>query len=206
MLQLTLSQPPDTTTLHYAEEYVDLIRNPGKARAGLTWSDILAEEPFEGQHWEGAYGLPRGAIRDDDDAASDDLDSSPSLSPWDDDPEDLDGSLSAWDTGSDIDAQPSTPPQDASLGVMADRFSRQVALYSHRDEVEGLQALQYWRSDWRDHVRTERAFDIGDPSTFGMCFHSAVCMTADVICKGPAFQRATDPGSLTRKVNPSCCR
>ena len=42
---------------------MDRLRNPGKVKAGLTWADILAEEPFEGQHWEGVYGLPPSAVR-----------------------------------------------------------------------------------------------------------------------------------------------
>ena len=144
---------------------MDLVRNPDKAKAGLTWADILAEEPFEGQHWEGAYGLPPGAVRGAEHLDGDESDSSPSLSPWDDE-DDLDNdSSSPWDTSSELEEQLPTPAQDTALDTSTERFSRQIALYSHRDEVEGLQATQYWRSDWRGNARLDRPFDIGDPST-----------------------------------------
>lgn len=137
---------------------------------GLTWTDILAEEPFEGQHWEGAYGLPPGSVLADEGREEEDSSSSASLSPWDDDLDDIDEPLSPWNSGSDNDTQLLTPPpEDTALEATTERFSRQITLYSHRDEIEGLQALQYWRSDWRANVRTDRAFNIGDPSTLSGC-------------------------------------
>ncbi len=56
--QLALTAQPTEDTLQYAAKLVETIRNPPLPDPGLTWKDILAEEPFEGQHWEGAYGLP----------------------------------------------------------------------------------------------------------------------------------------------------
>lgn len=147
---------------------MDLVKNPGKAKAGLTWADILAEEPFEGQHWEGAYGLPPGAIRTEGEHTEIDSDSSPSLSPLEDEDEleEFEDSSSRWNTSSDIESQLPTPPSQGSvLDAGTEQYSMQIALYSHRDEVEALQALQYWRSDWRDSTRSDRPLDIGDPST-----------------------------------------
>ncbi|GJE84854.1 gamma-tubulin complex component [Phanerochaete sordida] len=180
---LTLSQPPDPSTLTYADSYMDLVRNPEKAKSSLTWADILAEEPFEGQHWEGAYGLPPGAVRKDEDSAPVDSDSSPSLSPLEDE-DDFEELSSRWDTASDLESRPSTPPQPETAleQAVTEEFSRQIALYSHRDEIESLQAQQYWRSDWRDGVRNDRPFNIGDPSTLN-----------------PAFERALNDGALARK-------
>ena len=85
---------------------MDRVRNPGKVKSGLTWADILAEEPFEGQHWEGAYGLPRGAVRTDGEPTDLDSDSSPSLSPLEDEDEleEFGESSSRWDTSSDIES------------------------------------------------------------------------------------------------------
>lgn len=39
--------------------------------------------------------------------------------------------------------------------------------YRHRQDVEDLQARQYWRTEWRTDASTARAFDIGDASTLG---------------------------------------
>lgn len=208
-VQLTLAQPPSHETIHYADEYQDLLKNPGKAKSGLTWSDILAEEPFEGQHWEGVYGLPRGAVRTDGDQS--DVGSSgtsPSLSPWDDEVDGVDDQLSPWETSSEIESQLSTPPPHDPLedvtNAATERFSRQIALYSHRDEVESLQALQYWRSDWKGHARVDRPFDIGDPSTLRECAIEHLCHYLQVIAQIQRFgEQWTQQLSLERSGSPS---
>ncbi|EKM59505.1 uncharacterized protein PHACADRAFT_191873 [Phanerochaete carnosa HHB-10118-sp] len=174
---LTLSRPPDSSTLRYAEYYMDLVQNPEKTKSGLTWADILAEEPFEGQHWEGAYGLPPGAVYTERESTHTDSDTSPSLSSLEDEDEleDSGDMSSRWDTGSDSELHLSTPPpQDTTLENATEQFSRSIALYSHRDEVESLHSLQYWRSDWRDGTRDDRPFDIGDPSTLNSAFNRAI--------------------------------
>lgn len=166
---------------------MDLIRNPGKVKGGLTWADILAEEPFEGQHWEGVYGLPRGSVLNDGEVIEDDTSgSSPSLSPWDDDHDEVDEPLSPWDASPGLDTQSwaeTLPPEDISMEAATKRFSRQITLYSHRDEIESLQASQYWRSDWRDNIRTDCAFDIGDPSTLSSSCdaHYSVLLTPTIL-------------------------
>ncbi|PIL37409.1 hypothetical protein GSI_01103 [Ganoderma sinense ZZ0214-1] len=81
-----LSNPPTSTTLADAEAIIDKIDNLQPEKAKLTWKDILAEEPLEGQHWEGAYGLPPGSTVENWDHRSDG--SSPSLSPWDSESDD----------------------------------------------------------------------------------------------------------------------
>lgn len=39
--------------------------------------------------------------------------------------------------------------------------------YTHREEFEELQGMQYWRTEWKGFVQSNNRFDIGDPSTLG---------------------------------------
>lgn len=133
--------------------------NPKRSVPGLTWEAILAEEPFEGEHWEGIY--PR-STDDQFDARSGS--STPSLSPWDD--SDLDESVSSPSLP-DI-AEDAVPPEHASS---VDKAHLPPAAYRHRQDVEDLQARQYWRSEWRTDISTTRAFNIGDASTLGSCIY-----------------------------------
>ncbi|PCH40985.1 hypothetical protein WOLCODRAFT_118043, partial [Wolfiporia cocos MD-104 SS10] len=157
-LLLLLSQPPSSETLRAAEEYLIKANDPPEQPPGLTWKDILAEEPFEGQHWEGAYGLPPGSTVENWDNHS--HGSTPSLSPWDD--SDLDDSFSS--SGFESAETPLRPPRPVPK-EQADDLRRPLAAYSHLQDVENLQARQYWRSDWRTDAVTTRPFDIGDAST-----------------------------------------
>lgn len=43
-------------------------------------------------------------------------------------------------------------------------------MFAHKQEVERLQARQYWRPDWKTEARVIRKFDIGNPSTLGTAF------------------------------------
>jgi hypothetical protein len=58
----TLSQSPSHLTIEFAKTYLDAIINPPLPVPTLTWADILAEGPFEGEHWEGEYGLPSASV------------------------------------------------------------------------------------------------------------------------------------------------
>lgn len=183
---------------------MDLVRNPEKARSGLTWKRILAEEPFEGQHWEGAYGLPRGSVVGQDDVSS--SGSSPSLSPWDDNLDDFDEPSSPWGTHSTPNSPfPSPPLGNVDLDVFTEEFSEQLVRYSHRDEIEALQSRQYWRHDWYGIVSIERPFNIGDPSTL-----STLSFTPNsiydysinmIVVKDLAYHRATAENALVRKAS-----
>lgn len=42
--------------------------------------------------------------------------------------------------------------------------------YAHRKEFEEMQAIQYWRREWKGFVPPSRQFNIGDPSTLGMYY------------------------------------
>ncbi|KAK0453053.1 hypothetical protein EV421DRAFT_1761696 [Armillaria borealis] len=41
----------------------DSLTETPKVPETLTWKKILEEEPFEGEHWEGVYGLPPGSVK-----------------------------------------------------------------------------------------------------------------------------------------------
>ena len=170
---MALSCPPDAATLAFADDYLENRKNPNGKNSGLTWEKILKEEPFEGQHWEGAYGLPPGSIKRSQDWDNDSdrsHGSTPSLSPWDDEDDlegqDLSSSYSEEFSRDDVIRSP-------SLSISSNERKRtdaglQRSRYDYRYEVEGLQAQQYWRPQWRNKVPTNLSFDIGNASTLGM--------------------------------------
>ena len=154
-----MSAAPAASTFKHADAYIEAIRHLPEPPPSLTWKDILAEEPFEGQHWEGVYGLPPGSTVEGWEQTSDG--STPSLSPWDDDDDDLDDD----DSFHYAEDSPSSP-------VPVERvFSREQPnihpSFQHRRVVEELKARQYWREEWRSNVDLFRPFNLGDASTLG---------------------------------------
>ncbi|KIK74965.1 hypothetical protein PAXRUDRAFT_29119, partial [Paxillus rubicundulus Ve08.2h10] len=144
------------STHAFAETYD--VAGPSKCPPPITWKDILAEEPLEGQHWEGVYGLPPGSTVEGWETRS--SESTPSLSPWD-----RDDSLDEDDSGSSFEDLP--PP---AIGIPADPDpdpDQPMHHYDHLRVTEELKAQQYWRDDWKIDVDVSRPFDIGDPSTLG---------------------------------------
>ena len=172
--QTFLSNSPTTKTLDSAEAIIQRIEHPEPEKAKLTWKDILAEEPFEGQHWEGVYGLPPGSTVERWETRSDG--STPSLSPW--------------DSGSDLaESRPSSrlsdipetlPPAEPHVHDEPELKSPvdPLSTYRHRQDVEGLQARQYWRPEWRSDASVDRQFNLGDASSLGEAVN-------DVFVKAP---------------------
>lgn len=158
-LLLLLSAMPSRSTLAFADTYDD--RDSSKKQPPLTWKDILAEEPFEGQHWEGVYGLPAGSTVEGWENRNSDSDSV--LSPWDD----LD-SLGSDDGDKDEWNQPSEDLSSQS-GHTPDTSQRTPPDHApkHLTVVEELKAQQYWRDEWHIGIDVNRPFDLGDPSTLG---------------------------------------
>lgn len=156
---------PSEDTLQYAERFVELTRNPPAPDPGLTWKDILAEEPFEGQHWEGVYGLPSGSVRSEFLQPSGSDDESPPLSPISD--ADELGALSTDDATEESEASfdVQTPPPYQNAHNSATGLFAQALLL--REETESLQRRQYWRGDWRTDADVSRPFDISDAATLG---------------------------------------
>ncbi|KAJ8514871.1 hypothetical protein ONZ45_g7639 [Pleurotus djamor] len=173
-ITIQLSTPPDAATMAYAEEYLDRLTHPTRLTPSLTWKDILAEEPFEGEHWEGVYGLPPGSVVNIHARSDSDEDSSPSLSPLESDDdfslEVIDDSVSSADDHEVVD-----PPVGPGLIPINTEPSTRNQRFENRRVYESLRNRQYWHPGWHDAtMSTGRPFDIGDPSTFGPSIHQAL--------------------------------
>ncbi|KAJ7584380.1 Spc98 family-domain-containing protein [Mycena floridula] len=164
-LLLALSQAPTTSTVAYASIYLENLTNPPAPPQALTWAEILRDDPYEGQHWQGVHGLPSGSVKgirspeDEDDY----LDDSPSLSPLDSDDMDLDS------TDDDETFPVSPEPRQSFLEapIVEPALTRPLHAYAHRKDMEDLQKRQYWRPEWKMTERLGVRFDIGDASVLG---------------------------------------
>lgn len=129
--------------------------NPPKPVGTLTWAEILADEPFEGEHWDiQSFG------------------STPSLSPFGS--EDEAGDEDSAVTSSIIDSDDAV---DVPAVPTRNEDDQKKRTYEYRNDVEMLQKRQYWREDHVDTVgmlaRT-RQFNLGDVSTLGPGFQRAL--------------------------------
>ncbi|KAI9447935.1 hypothetical protein H4582DRAFT_2124148 [Lactarius indigo] len=141
-----LSVPPTQLTVEHAENYLVNSTTPHVESETFDWANILNEEPFEGQHWEGVYGLPPGSTVEGWETLSLDI-VSPSLSSMD--------SLPASDT---------TP----SMDLNADSFHEPPSsTFGHRQLIEDLQRRQYWRAEWQTDASLTRPFTVKDASSLG---------------------------------------
>lgn len=161
----------------------------------MTWAAILAEEPFEGEHWEGVYGLPPGYVRQ---AGTDKEEqrhkkesglfegekgwnshwSTPSLSPLnsgdlalDEDSDDNVGD------GSDIASDPVREEDRSSFGLAegSHAYTHPLHTYTHRKEFEALQEKQYWREGWKGAGTVAKTvFSMDDVSTLGNHFSESL--------------------------------
>ncbi|KAF9462032.1 Spc98 family-domain-containing protein [Collybia nuda] len=186
---IKLSAAPSPATIAHASWYLHNQENPPAVPVPLTWASIVAEEPFEGDHWEGLYGLPPGFVRSrksegetgkaqyDREKESERLDwdsrwSTPSLSPLNSEDLELDDD--------DDDSFNTNTSSIVSEDVQPDHISRPLFdkgrahrepphTYAHRKEVEALKEKQYWRDDWKGaHLKLGgNTFDISDASTLG---------------------------------------
>jgi gamma-tubulin complex component 5 len=134
----------------------------------LTWKDILSEEPFEGEHWEGILDRP-GEERE--------WDSTPSLSPLSSDQEDDDSVSSLSERRGILLRNASREAECRIEGTGEYPADEKITLgsnvpphtHTHRKEFEELRKIQYWRKDWNGFSQPSKRFDIGDPSTLGGC-------------------------------------
>ncbi|KDR84121.1 hypothetical protein GALMADRAFT_219953 [Galerina marginata CBS 339.88] len=168
-LLLALSRPPSDVTVEKGKSYLEALANPPSAPPTLTWADILAEEPFEGEHWEGVFGFPPGSVRSTshrETTGRDNLDSSPSLSPLNSDDLALDDDDSFLSEDYEETSEP-TSPQSPSPQLPSGTRTTIPHSYEHRKQFEELQAKQYWRDGWHTDAAIGSQFDIGDPSTLG---------------------------------------
>ncbi|KAF9266306.1 hypothetical protein L218DRAFT_956662 [Marasmius fiardii PR-910] len=197
-LLLALSQPPGPSTLTHASLYLDSLKNPPVPAISTrwTWAKILAEEPFEGDHWIGVPGgIPKRKCRglEDGNGDNDEDGNSSGSTP----------SLSSLDTDDDLELafEPiSTPDHDESSISFRSQVPRTqeltenpiYATHAYRQEVENLKNKQYWREDWKmdEHfdgtINQRGTFKIGDASTLG-----------------PTLQRVLPPTGLSLTDHPS---
>lgn len=133
----------------------------------MTWKDILAEEPFTGQHWQGAYGLPPDSVVKTWDDSGSESEFTPPLSP---------ASHAQFTTHDDSISLKSDTTSDSletaakedDGEVFVDNIERSLQL---RFQLEELQRRQYWRNSWQTDANPSRAFSIANPSTLSESVH-----------------------------------
>ena len=162
-LKVLLSVPPSSLAVEHAENYLETSRAPRTVPASISWKDILDEEPFEGQHWEGVYGLAPGSTVEGWETKS--LDSTPPYSPLRlGDLDDLAASLSSLDSPPSVEAELSLNP-DVDSASMA-----KISSFGHRQLIEDLQRRQYWRTEWQTDASLTPSFAIKNASSLGKLF------------------------------------
>ncbi|KAF8592572.1 hypothetical protein K439DRAFT_1610352 [Ramaria rubella] len=98
----------------------------------FTWENILKEEPFEGQHWQGAYGLPGGSVVQD----------------WTGETSDSDGSSLLYDAEYEENMSSSEeehPQSEAGLSAVAQQSIPQALRADHGRSI--LQAIREFETD-----------------------------------------------------------
>ena len=161
-----------------AETYLECSRAPHRDPVSISWKDILDEEPFEGQHWEGVYGLPPGSTVEGWESKS--LDSTPPYSPLLlEDLGDLTPSPSSIDSPLAIQAELSLNP-DVDFPNMANTSS-----FGHRQSIEDLQRRQYWRTEWQTDASLTPSFAIENASSLGKLFYPRVRSYLQIFRIGP---------------------
>lgn len=203
-----LACPPSHYTLEFAEEFLDRAKNPS-GPSGLTWADILKEEPFEGQHWQGAVGLPPGSIVGQEEP-DEGYDSSPTLtSISDSEMEERGGLFTFYDSEdlADTSEQVLSPP--SSVGATDENLANERIAESFRIrlELEALQRRQYWKRTWKPNVDIDRAFDLGDPSTLSKLQKGIQRFWLTLPEQGPAFEKAigSTSGKSRFKIDDQVC-
>ena len=139
--------------------------NPHVSSGVLAWEEILKDEPFEGQHWQGAYRMPPGSVADE--WAERSTDSSPYLSPLDDSDVDYHDRFSDHDAEIEEHALAETPPS-TNQGRIDHLVALNEEVYessAYRRELEGLRASQYWRPDVQAQRDVNATFDMNIPQS-----------------------------------------
>lgn len=159
MFLILLSVPPTTSAVEHAYNYLESSRAPRTDPASISWKAILDEEPFEGQHWEGVYGLQPGSTVEGWETRS--LDSTPPYSPLPlGNPSDLSPSLSSTDSLPSIEEN-SFQNQDDSARMAT------MSSFGHRQLIEDLQRRQYWRTEYQTDAASTSSFTVKNASSLG---------------------------------------
>lgn len=156
--KLELASPPLPSTLAHADIVLSGEREHPSRPTKLTWAQIMEEEPFEGDHWDGIFSKPSML----------DGDTSPSLTPSESELVSED-ELSEQATPEDLIANQSSLriPSHLTFGNVppsqSDYF-RGSSLQT-REAVEKLRSKQNWRVEWQPDAEWNRPFNLADPST-----------------------------------------
>ena len=172
-----LSVPPTQLTVEYAENYLVKGITPREESETFSWKSILDEEPFEGQHWEGVYGLPPGSTVEGWETKS--LDSTPPFSPL------LLDDFGAVSPLSSTDSLPAASEAEPSMDLNADSVHvSSGSTFGHRQLIEDFQRRQYWRAEWQTDASLTRPFTVKDASSLGMLSgHHGEMRLADFSCR-----------------------
>ncbi|PPQ63136.1 hypothetical protein CVT24_005776 [Panaeolus cyanescens] len=176
---LALSKPPSETTLVLAGEYLYRLANPTPKQPPLTWADILADDPFEGEHWEGIYGLSTGSNRHGVDGGES-WDTSPSLSPLNSDDLALDDEDSSSSSGYNSPISPDAPGPVPPLSPPSPPSISLPDTCEHRDRFKELETKQYWKDNWQGDASLSASFDIGNPSTLGPALSLVLAKASEI--------------------------
>ncbi|KAG8960555.1 hypothetical protein FRC00_000061 [Tulasnella sp. 408] len=149
-IHFLVANAPNAVTQAAAADILHSIRNPPPPPHVLTWEDILAEEPFEGEHWL----MPPSP-------------SSSSLSSWSDLPS----------RQQVVDSDGSTSASEDSISLKSHELKADGAEVSDKIEpsddpqntLDALQQQQYWTNQ---SPLKDTPFNLGDPSTLGPAFAS----------------------------------
>jgi gamma-tubulin complex component 5 len=154
----------------------------------LTWADILSEEPFEGEHWEGIYHPGRSTSINEPDYESRG-ESEPSLSPLNSDDLTLDDESDSLSSNFDELVRPVRTPTVESGENDGHTPSKQPYPFDSRKQFEELQSKQYWRDDWHTDAPLYSPFDLGDPSTLGVSEFPCASWYMLIYLLGPTLSR-----------------
>lgn len=147
---------------------MEKLQHPNPAESThLTWEQILREEPYEGQHWEGAFGLPPGSTVEGWEAISI---SSPSLSD--------DGDISEngiLDEDRQFAIRTITPLTSSETEDEYESHDVNDTKSLHaRNIFDVLSSRQYWRTTWRDDLSPAVGFNLGNPASLGELLPSSL--------------------------------
>ncbi|KAF8338860.1 Spc98 family-domain-containing protein [Cantharellus anzutake] len=166
MLQffLALSDPVDGSSEDFAEDYMERLNADVPTSDQRLYEKIMMEEPFEGQHWEGAYGLPIGWTVEGYETMVPSSPSDSSLDDWDIDARRFRRDKS--NSPSSLTPPPALLPLTANDGFQQkDEEENQLAMLDARVKVGALVRRQYWKEG--ANLTEARTFDLGIPSTLG---------------------------------------
>ncbi|KZO98172.1 hypothetical protein CALVIDRAFT_597152 [Calocera viscosa TUFC12733] len=156
---ICLSLPAAPATHTYASLVLDKAKDPFRVPSALTWETIMAEEPFEGQHWEDAQSNPqsRKAKR-----RTSSWSSSNSLSDLSDD-----------DHLQSVSSSPPTThaPSEKRVDDTEDFVSSsELAAVRSQMELDEMLGRQYWKAHWRIDVDLDAPFDLSNAETLAPTF------------------------------------